>query len=162
LLNISAATEPVMFERLADSTELLYRQVHPDLFREGRPSSSAFVPTKEDAGELSVALASKTTAEGAYVTHTTVHKRRSCGTWGVTIQECSELALPAFPSPLETPPDPAHGHVDFNGLPSRSQMEKVGGLLARKARDRGCLFSPAKTQEPTEPRDAGAAAGASD
>lgn len=131
-----------MTKPLADLTELLLRQVHLDLFKEGRPSSSSFIPTKKDRRQLSVSLRSLATPEEAYKTYTLVHKKSSCGTWGVTVQECADLSLPAFPDPLVNPPDPAHGRIDFAGVPNQSQVEKKGMVLARKATARGQLFAP--------------------
>ena len=74
---------------LDDPEELLFRQVPPSWVDDGEPTSQAFRPTKKDEGELSVALGSLTTPEGAYVHHTLVLKLQSAGTWAVTVAEAT-------------------------------------------------------------------------
>jgi hypothetical protein len=131
---------------LADDDELLLRQVHPSFVRDGRPSSQAFRPTPKDAGKLSVARGSLTTAAAAFQHYTERLGLPSGGTWGVTIGECREQGLPAFADPLTAPPetvaDPAHAVIDFTAH-SRSQVEAKGTRRARKAFERGRLHPTA-------------------
>jgi hypothetical protein len=122
-----------------DRAELLYRQVHPTWIDDGQPSSQAFRPTKKDEGMLSVALASLTTAEGAFYCHTQVLGLASGGTWGVSVGEASALELDCLPDPTEA--DPAHGVVDFSGL-GRKAAEAKARVLRAKALARGCLHQP--------------------
>jgi len=100
-------------EQLTDETELLFRQVNPVFVRDGRVGSQAFRPTPKDQRMLSVARASRTTAEAAFQHHTGCLKLSSAGTWAVTVGECSQLGLPARPDEVtEQPcPDPAHAVV---------------------------------------------------
>jgi hypothetical protein len=81
---------------LPDDEELLFRQVHPNFVRDGRPSSQAFRPTPKDEGKLSVACESLTTAAAAYELFTAGLGLASAGTWGVAIGECREQGLKAF------------------------------------------------------------------
>jgi len=135
-------------ESLRDENELLFRQVHPSFVREGRVGSQAFRPTPKDKKMLSVARSSLTTADAAFNLHVDCLKLSSAGTWGVSVAECSALALPVQPDPLvEMPcPDPAHALVDFSTL-SNSKIEAQGARLARKANDRGRLHPPAEEGE---------------
>jgi hypothetical protein len=130
---------------LTEDDELLFRQVHPSFVRDGRPSSQAFRPTPKDAGKLSVARGALTTSKAAYQHYTERLGLPSAGTWGVTVGECREQGLPAVADPLTAPPetvaDPAHAVIDFTGL-SRSQAEAKGTRVARKAFERGRLYSP--------------------
>jgi hypothetical protein len=132
---------------LAEDDELLLRQVHPSFVRDGRPSSQAFRPTPKDAGKLSVARGSLTTAAAAFEHYTERLELPSAGTWGVTIGECREQGLHALADPLTAPPekaeDPAHAVIDFTSH-SRSQAEAKGARLARKAFERGRLHPPAE------------------
>jgi hypothetical protein len=74
----------------------------------------------------------------------------SAGTWGVTVGECRQQALPVRADPLTSPPekvaDPAHAVIDFAGV-SKGQTEAKGARLARGAVARGRLHPPAKNEE---------------
>ena len=124
---------------LADPKELLYRQVHPSWVQDGVPSSQAFKPTKKDAGMLSVALGSKTSAEGAFNHYVQVLKLKSAGTWAVTVGEVTGAGLTSQAQPLDDNPD--HGFIDFRGR-GRGEIERSAKMLLSKARDRGCMHSP--------------------
>ena len=133
-----AEREPIP-KPLDDPYELLFRQVHPNWIVDGVPSSQAFNPTKKDEGKLSVALESKTDAEGAYRHHVEVLGLASVGTWAITVGEADEAQRASFPEPLKN--DPAHGFVDFRGL-TRGAAEKASKILLARANVRGCLYSP--------------------
>jgi hypothetical protein len=137
-----------------DDDEILYRQVHPNFVRDGRPTSQAFRPMPKDQGKLSVARGSLTTAASAYEHHTVALGLGSAGTWGLTVGECDAQALTVLPDPLTSPPekvaDPAHAVIDFSGL-SNSKVEAKGMLLARQAASRGRLHPPERTADPTDP-----------
>ena len=68
---------------LNDVGELLYRQVHPTFVLAGRPTSAAFVPSKKDAGMLSVTRGSLVSAEAAWNLHTTGKGLASAGVWAM-------------------------------------------------------------------------------
>lgn len=127
-----------------DPDELLFRQVHPNWIVDGIPSSQTFNPTKKDEGKLSIALGSKTDAEGAYRHHVEVRRLASVGTWAVAVGEASRAGRQAFPEPLDN--DPAHGFVDFRGI-SRGDAEKAAKVLLSYARARGCLYSPEQAHD---------------
>jgi hypothetical protein len=136
---------------LTHPDELLFRQVHPSFIRDGRVSSQAFRPTPKDQKMLSVARASKTTAQAAFELHTQCNKLASAGTWAVTVGECQALSLPVRHDEVTEGdcPDPAHSVVDFTAL-SNSKTEAQGARLARHANDRGRLYPLA---EPTTPKE---------
>jgi hypothetical protein len=130
-----ADQQPAQLPR-QDRAELLYRQVHPSWIADGIPSSQAFNPTKKDKGKLSIALGSKTTAEGAFLHHVDVLGFASTGTWAITVGEASDAGRNAFEEPLDD--DPAHGFVDFQGL-TRGAAERAAKILVARACVRGCL-----------------------
>lgn len=123
-------------EPLQNLQEPLYRQVPPPWVDDNQPTSQAFRPTKKDKGELSVALGSLTTPQGAYVHHTVALKLQSAGTWALTVGEARQASLQSFAQPLAD--SPAHGFIDFKGL-SRKEAERRSKLLVSKARARGRL-----------------------
>lgn len=124
-------------EILTDTEEMLFRQVHPSWVDDGVPSSQAFIPTRKDEGELSIARGSLTTAEAAFKNYTTVQQFDSAGSWGISVGEVLTAAeLNCLGAPLDG--DQAHGFVDFRGL-ARRQAEKKGKLLVARARQRGRL-----------------------
>jgi hypothetical protein len=137
---------------LPDDEELLFRQVHPNFVRDGRPSSQSFRPTVKDAGKLSVARGSLTTPAAAYELYTAALGLPSAGTWALSVGECREQILNVLPDPLTSPPekvaDPAHAVIDFAPY-SKSQAEAKGARLARKAVERGRLY-PAFTSVPSD------------
>ncbi len=135
---LGAVEEEFGEESLDDPEELLYRQVHPSWVQDGVPSSQTFKPTKKDAGMLSVALGSKTSAEGAFNHHMQALERKSAGTWAVTVGEVTEAGLTSHAQPLDDNPD--HGFIDFRGR-GRGEIERSAKVLLAKARDRGCLYS---------------------
>jgi hypothetical protein len=122
-------------ELLEDLAELLFRQVHPKWIDDGSPTSQAFVPTKKDAGALSIARGSLTTAERAFQHHTTVLNLESAGSWAVTVGEAETAGLRSFG---ERPTGNPHGFIDFREL-GRKASERAGKILLARARDRGCL-----------------------
>ncbi len=88
---------------------------------------------------LSMALGSKTTAEGAFIHHTQVLRRASEGTWAVTVAETTDAGLSSYEQPLGDSPN--HGFIDFRGF-GRGQIEIKAKLLLDKARHRGRLHPP--------------------
>lgn len=87
---------------------------------------------------LSIALGSKTTAEGAYLHHVEQLQLASGGTWAVTVGETNQVGLNSFEQPLEE--SPAHGFVDFRDL-SRGATEARAKTLRALASGRGCLYT---------------------
>lgn len=127
--------------RLTAEDELLFRQVHPDMTQNGRPTSAAFKPSKKDQGLLSVSRGALTTAPEAYARFTSPRSSgavlRSAGVWGVTV---AETALPCFSDPVGAPdPDPAHAVVSFQSL-SNKQLEDSARRLQQAALTRGRLY----------------------
>ncbi len=117
--------------------DLLFRQVHPGWLDGEQPSSQAFRPMPKDNGLLSIYLGSLTTPELSYKHYTEKLKFESAGVWAVSIAEVEAERLPHRPNPQ--PDFPAHGEIDFSGVVSNSQKEKIGKRLKNKAVIRGKL-----------------------
>ncbi len=133
----AAEPEP---ERLTDNEEMLLRQVRPEWFETGVPSSQTFEPLPKDKGEVSVSRSALTTPQEAFAHHTEVLGYTSVGVWGVTVGEVDEEGLEALHKPVVVEPvDPAHSVIDFRAR-NRSQSKKKAKLLLAKAKGRGCLY----------------------
>jgi hypothetical protein len=135
----NAGGKPIANVALADSEELLFRQVHPHFFDAGEPTNGAFRPGSNDNGELSVGRSSLTTAQEAFIRHTEKRGLASTGVWAVSVGEVTAVELKAIPDP--EPDDEAHSFVDFRSL-SRKQCEGKSKLLRRDAVARGCQYKP--------------------
>ena len=126
---------------------LLLRQIHPthvqgsvvsvQAFTEVI-SSSAFIPTKNDEGKLSVYNEEKFTAEKAYEHFTDTMKRQSAGVLGVS---CAECAAQSLPFAEDNDPFDGHAHIDYNGL-SKGQIKAKASNLRDAAKGRGWLYQP--------------------
>ena len=129
-----AASTPA--EPLSDPEERLLRQVHPAMIQAGQVGSHAFLPSKEHAFPLSVDRSTLTSAEDAYARHTRTHP--SGGVWAVTVGECAEAKLAAYPDPL--PDNGAHALVDFRPLGTKARR-RAAKMLKRAANERGAVFA---------------------
>lgn len=125
--------------RLLDDTEILYRQVHPNLVAEGRPSSRAFQPNSGDDGHLSTDRGSVCSARQAYERYL-ARMRKSAGSWGCTVGEFGAVSLQCYQDPLEE--NDAHALVDYSGLED-AVIRNKGKKLANWAKERGILYDPA-------------------
>jgi hypothetical protein len=123
---------------IADQSELLHRNAHPQFIVNGRVSSQAFRRTEEDEGQLSVQQDSKANAQVAYERFV-ARGLKSGGIWSVTVAECDELGLQAYDDPIDG--DDSHGLIDLTSF-NVSQSRKITDRLAAKARDRGCQYLP--------------------
>jgi hypothetical protein len=120
-----------------ESTTLLFRQVNPQFYKEGRVLSVAFKPSANHMGLLSVYDGDQIEAGAAWNHFTTKLGLASSGTWAVSVVEATSLDLLARPMPLEDFPE--HAVIDFSGHDDKAQKAKAK-LLAARAEARGCLF----------------------
>jgi hypothetical protein len=127
---------------------LFYRQVNPNWLSNGQPNSQAFGPMPKDKDLLSVDDSALVSATDAWRHFTQKLGFRSVGTWAVSFAEIKEVQdLKVCSSPLVVPEDtsknnPAHCHVDFSQVSSKSQKKHKAQLLALKASARGCQYAP--------------------
>jgi hypothetical protein len=118
---------------------ILFRQVHPNFFPNGKLSSQAFVPFPKDEGKLSVYDGDLVSAAESFVHYTEQLQFESVGVWGVANAEVGVTGLTSTPDPL--PDSPAHALVDF-GNASDKECRKLAKKLKAFANSRGCLHSP--------------------
>lgn len=133
-----------------DSSDLVYRQVHPTHAPGGNPSSQAFNPTPKDQGQLSLDNAGLVTAEHSWSHFTKNLGFQSAGTWALSLEEIQAAGdLELFMSPVVDPEDatrsnPAHCLLDFNRIASKGERKRRAQRLAIQASTRGCLFQAPK------------------
>lgn len=126
---------------LSASAELLTRQVHPSQMAEGRPSARLFTPTDKDNGHLSADRESLLSPRDAYERYLQRKQLTEAGgTWGVSIQEFSSLALASYADPI--PDNSAHVLVDFTSAGDTKKQQTLGKLAYAKAKARGRLHPP--------------------
>ena len=123
--------------KIDDPDEVQFRQVNPSWMEEGEPSRLAFIPTRKDAGKLSLDRSASTTAKQSYDDFRALGLN-SDGVFGLKPGECeaSPNSVECFASPLKS--NPHHSHAEFNKL-SKSQQKAKSHELRRKATRRGKL-----------------------
>jgi hypothetical protein len=132
--------------RLVDEGEILYRQVHPNWFDAGVPTSQGFRPgTGDDCP--SVDRSSLTTPQRSYQLFTDPKPFGFAGTsegvWGVSVEEVDNAGIEAWASPVaattDTPANPAHAVLDFLNH-GRNPSGRIGRVLRDAAVRRKRLY----------------------
>ena len=118
---------------------IFLRQVHPDFFKDGQPSSQAFFPFPKDMGKLSVYDGKLISPAQSFQHYTQKLGYQSVGVWGVSDAEVIETGLTSEPDPL--PESPAHALINF-GKASEKECRKLAKKLKAFALARGVLYSP--------------------
>ena len=130
-----------MGEKLTDSAEILFRQVHPDLMHDGVPSSSIFCPTQDDDNQLSVDRSALTNAESSHTLYTS-GGRSSTAVFGITVSEFEENNISCHSDALEAtdtaPANAAHALANFE-MHGSSKQKAIAKKLKRAAVARGQL-----------------------
>ena len=146
-----------MSNKLTDPTEILFRQIHPDLMHDGEPASSGFRPKDSDKDMLSVDRGSLTSPESAHALFTG-NGYSSVAVFGVSVGEFDSCGISCEPDPLEAADgksaNPAHALASFVGYGS-SKQKTLAKKIKRAALSRGILH-------PVSEVDAEAAAQPSD
>ena len=126
---------------ITNAAEIMFRQVHPILHEAGAVASSAFMPTEDDQGQLSVARESLTTPQASFDLYRE-NGRQSAAVYGVSVGEFTIEGIPCQPDPL--PPtenlkaNPAHAYADYNGIGTNQRRKKAQRLRTAALR-RGLL-----------------------
>lgn len=133
-----------MGEKLA-ADELLFRQVHPEFYRNGILGSRAFKPNSSDKGLMSTDRAVLTSAAAAFAHYTQHVKKKSACVYGLTVQNFGAVAIECQADPLEAdgniPANPAHSLADYNNNPEKS-WKTVAQRLRDVAEAGGCRYAP--------------------
>lgn len=117
---------------------LLHRQVHPSWIQQGRVTSQAFKPTPKDNHKVSVYDGDLVDARGSWRHFTGELGCESAGVLAVSVLECCEQQLNAYPDPE---PFPEHAVIDFTGH-AENQIRKKAKSLRSFAQQRGWQFVP--------------------
>lgn len=117
---------------------VLLRQVHPNFVTDGQLSSQAFFPFPKDKNHLSVYDGDQISAVDAYDHYVNVLSNQSCGVWGVTQLEVSEVGLESKADALED--FPSHAVIVFADV-SEKECRKKAKKMRALAVARGCLHS---------------------
>lgn len=141
----AASAQGAESEPLARASEVLFRQIHPVQYPNGKLASTAFVPQKGHEGMLSTHR-ERIGPEESFRRWTEDNKRDSVGTFGVSVSEARAAELEAIDDEVALGV-PDHASVDFNvippsdgrGEPSKGQMTRAGRKLRDHADQRGCL-----------------------
>lgn len=126
---------------LINDDEILFRQIHPDFFDKGEPSSNRFIPSSADQGKLSVDRGSLVSAQASHAAYV-ASGRLSAAVFGLTVGEFRSESISCFEDPIAASPgvsaNPAHALADYS-VHSYSQQKLVAKRLKRLAIARGQL-----------------------
>jgi hypothetical protein len=130
-----------MSDDLTDESELLFRQIHPDLMQNGEPSSSGFRPKDSDQNMLSVDRSTVTTASGSHALYTG-NGYKSAATYGLSVGEFNLHDISCRPDPLTAvngrSANPAHALADFSKH-GTSKQKTLAKKIKKLAVARGVL-----------------------
>ncbi|KRA84228.1 hypothetical protein [Altererythrobacter sp. Root672] len=133
-----------MAEQLTDPNEVLFRQIHPSNFKDGRPASDRFRPQPSDHGKMSVDRAALTSANASHALYSS-SGNLSAAVFGVSVEEFLEESLICLSDPLIAtagqPANPAHALVDYTSFEER-KWKNISKRLCIKAIERGQLHPP--------------------
>lgn len=122
---------------MKDNTQLL-RQINPSFIQDGRITSQAFSPTPKDENKLSC-------YDGDMIDPCASHSHfvetlglKSVGVVSVTVEECSNIELPARSDPA---PFAEHAIIDFEGN-EKKDIKRKSKILRTIAEERNWLFRP--------------------
>ncbi len=134
-----------MSDKLIDSAEVLFRQVHPELIQDGNPASSGFRPKVSDENLLSVDRSALTSAEAAHALYT-MSGRLSAAVYGISVAEFDTQNVSCRGNPTSkteaAEENPAHAVADFTAHGS-SKQKTIGQKLKKAALARGLLYPDA-------------------
>jgi hypothetical protein len=131
-------------EELLDSPdELVFRHCAPGNFDEvtGKPTAMIFRATDRDAGKLSGARQSKTTAQKASEHRTKVLNMASRGTWAVSVAQIETAGSRAVDDsallPIDPEPAPGHTYFDVRHQTTSRERDKFRSMMLIAANKRG-------------------------
>ena len=130
---------------LSDGDEVLLRQIHPNLYLDGKIASTAFMPTTDDKGELSVDRSSLTTPAASFDLYV-ANGRESVAVYGVSVRQFEAQGVPCHSDPLpetdKLKANPAHAFADFKGIETPKKQKQAAQRLRDRAVERSCLYTP--------------------
>lgn len=128
---------------LTDGGEVLLRQIHPNLYLDGKIASTAFMPTANDKGELSVDCSSLTTPVASFDLYV-ANGRESVAVYGVSVGQFEAQGIPCHSDPLpetdKLKANPAHAYANFKGIEVPKKQKQAAQRLRDWAVERGRLY----------------------
>ena len=126
---------------IGNADEIMFRQIHPILYQAGAVASSAFMPTEDDQGQMSVDRESLTSPKASFDLYRE-NGRQSAAVYGVSVGEFTVEGIPCLPDPLPATEiqkaNAAHAYADYNGI-GTNQRRKKAQRLRTVALRRGLL-----------------------
>lgn len=126
---------------LTDKNEVLYRQIHPEYFTDGEPSSDRFKPYPSDNGFMSTdraSLISPVESHRMYVSQ----GKASAAVFGLSVGEFGNENIPCSADPVTDEAgvvtNAAHALADYNQHDPK-KYKLVAKRLKQLAMERGCL-----------------------
>lgn len=130
---------------LRDGAEVLLRQIHPSLYLDGKIASTAFLPTANDKGELSVDRSSLTTPDASFHLYV-ANGRESVAVYGVSVAQFKAEGIDCHSDPLpetdKLEANAAHAFADFKRIDASKKQKQAAQRLRDRAVERRCLFTP--------------------
>lgn len=129
---------PVLLDgeiEITDSVDECYRNVHPALISEGIVSSSAFMPTARDEGQLSTARSTKVSAERHYKEFSQ-SGHESAGVYAIKTEDIRDEELRWIDNESVQPESvymTGHAYIDYRLYPKDKMRKRKARSLARKA-----------------------------
>lgn len=133
-----------MSNKLEDSSEVLFRQIHPNFMEGGEPASDRFRPSERDKNMLSVDRSSRTTAAQSHALYTG-NGLASAAVYGLSVGEFGAEAIECIEDPIEASEGAAanYAHALANYSPHTLKDQKLKAKrLKRVAVARGRLHPP--------------------
>jgi hypothetical protein len=130
---------------LRDDGEVLLRQIHPNLYLDGKIASTAFMPTADDKGKLSVDRSSLATPVASFDLYV-ANGRASVAVYGVCVGQFAAEGIPCHSDPLletdKLKANPAHAYADFKVIETLKKQKQAAQRLRDRAVERSCLYTP--------------------
>jgi len=137
-----------MSSKLANLSEILFRQIHPNHFQDGVPGTDRFKPQPSDDGFMSVDRSTLTSAGKSHALYTSTGKK-SAAVFGVSVGEFQEETLKCLADPLPAndgkPANPAHALVEYTAFNDK-ECKLISKRLWQKAVARKQLHYPGEAQ----------------
>ena len=120
-----------MIDQLTDDAEILFRQIHPNFWQDGEPSSQPFLPTPKDKNKLSIDRSTLTSASASFALFTgNGHSTKAV--YGLTVGEFRILEIICHSDPLPSidsgAANPAHAFADYSAHSGNQQKTKAKRL----------------------------------
>lgn len=142
----ATAAAPEANTMLIDTDEVLYRQIHPDLYLDGALASSAFQPSAADGRQLSVDRSSLTDPAASFALYVG-NGRKSQAVYGVSVGQFETHGITCHSDPLTATgglaANPAHAYADYTAITAPKDEKKKAQRLRDRAVERGRLHPPA-------------------